>query len=95
MEIPQTWRLVDSYRNLGIPPEYSHFVTSSGPRGKKFASWVRMKFQFFQFEWKTDSDARSQDLPSVDQWCKTIMEDNDGSHPAEPYQRCSQIIFEA
>jgi len=34
-------------------------------------------------------------LPSVDEWRKAISENNDGSHPAEPGQRCSQIIFEA
>ena len=26
---------------------------------------------------------------------ETIREENNGSHPAEPYQRCSQILFEA
>jgi 2-polyprenyl-6-methoxyphenol hydroxylase-like FAD-dependent oxidoreductase len=34
-------------------------------------------------------------MPSVDEWRKIINEKNDGTHPAEPYQRCSQIIFEA
>jgi FAD-dependent monooxygenase len=36
-----------------------------------------------------------QDLPSTDDFRKTMIEQNDGSHPAEPYERCSQIVFEA
>jgi 2-polyprenyl-6-methoxyphenol hydroxylase-like FAD-dependent oxidoreductase len=35
------------------------------------------------------------DLDSPDQWRKRITQQNDGSMPAEPYQRCSQAIFEA
>jgi FAD-dependent monooxygenase len=34
-------------------------------------------------------------LPSVDQWRERILKQNDGSLPREPYQRCSQEIFEA
>jgi 2-polyprenyl-6-methoxyphenol hydroxylase-like FAD-dependent oxidoreductase len=36
-----------------------------------------------------------QDLPSPDEWRKRIKQQNDGSMPREPYQRCSQAIFEA
>jgi 2-polyprenyl-6-methoxyphenol hydroxylase-like FAD-dependent oxidoreductase len=36
-----------------------------------------------------------QDLPSPDAWRKRIRTNNDGSNPREPYQRCSQAIFEA
>ncbi|EXJ73511.1 uncharacterized protein A1O5_03272 [Cladophialophora psammophila CBS 110553] len=35
------------------------------------------------------------DLPSPDWWRAHIKEHNDGSMPREPYQRCSQAIFEA
>ena len=35
------------------------------------------------------------DLPSPDWWRQKIKETNDGSMPREPYQRCSQVIFEA
>ncbi|KIX01108.1 uncharacterized protein Z518_10174 [Rhinocladiella mackenziei CBS 650.93] len=35
------------------------------------------------------------DLPSPDWWYEHIKEHNDGSMPREPYQRCSQAIFEA
>ncbi|KAK5413707.1 hypothetical protein LTR06_005134 [Exophiala xenobiotica] len=35
------------------------------------------------------------DLPSPDWWREHIKEHNDGSMPREPYQRCSQAIFEA
>ncbi|KAL2820938.1 monooxygenase [Aspergillus cavernicola] len=35
------------------------------------------------------------DLPSPDGWRQRIKETNDGSMPREPYQRCSQAIFEA
>ncbi|ETN45772.1 uncharacterized protein HMPREF1541_09605 [Cyphellophora europaea CBS 101466] len=34
-------------------------------------------------------------LPSVADWRQKIKEQNDGSMPREPYQRCSQAIFEA
>ncbi|KPI37044.1 Tetracenomycin polyketide synthesis hydroxylase TcmG [Cyphellophora attinorum] len=37
----------------------------------------------------------SQGLPSPDAWRKRIRTNNDGSNPREPYQRCSQAIFEA
>lgn len=36
-----------------------------------------------------------QDLPSPDVWRQLISDNNDGSMPREPYQRCSQAIFEA
>lgn len=36
-----------------------------------------------------------QDLPSPDTWRTRIKQQNDGSMPREPYQRCSQAIFEA
>ena len=35
------------------------------------------------------------DLDSPDVWRKKMKEQNDGSMPSEPYQRCSQAIFEA
>ncbi|KIW28126.1 uncharacterized protein PV07_07808 [Cladophialophora immunda] len=35
------------------------------------------------------------DLPSPDWWRAHIKAHNDGSMPREPYQRCSQAIFEA
>ncbi|KIY03003.1 uncharacterized protein Z520_01469 [Fonsecaea multimorphosa CBS 102226] len=35
------------------------------------------------------------DLPSPDWWRHHIKAHNDGSMPREPYQRCSQAIFEA
>ncbi|ETI25131.1 hypothetical protein G647_04503 [Cladophialophora carrionii CBS 160.54] len=35
------------------------------------------------------------DLPSPDWWRTHIKATNDGSMPREPYQRCSQAIFEA
>ncbi|KAL3477407.1 FAD binding domain-containing protein [Aspergillus californicus] len=35
------------------------------------------------------------DLDSPDKWRERIKETNDGSMPREPYQRCSQAIFEA
>lgn len=35
------------------------------------------------------------DLPSPDWWREKIRKTNDGSMPREPYQRCSQVIFEA
>ncbi|KAK9427692.1 FAD binding domain-containing protein [Lipomyces doorenjongii] len=34
-------------------------------------------------------------MPSVAQWRESIAKQNDGTQPAEPGQRCSQIIFEA
>jgi FAD-dependent monooxygenase len=34
-------------------------------------------------------------LASPNEWRKLIQETNDGSMPREPYQRCSQAIFEA
>jgi 2-polyprenyl-6-methoxyphenol hydroxylase-like FAD-dependent oxidoreductase len=36
-----------------------------------------------------------QELPSPNEWRAHILEHNDGSMPREPYQRCSQAIFEA
>lgn len=36
-----------------------------------------------------------QNLPSPEQWSKSISETNDGSQPYEPYQRGSQTLFEA
>ncbi|CZR52473.1 related to phenol 2-monooxygenase [Phialocephala subalpina] len=33
--------------------------------------------------------------PSVDEYRKNIIKQNDGTHPLEPYQRISQSIFEA
>jgi hypothetical protein len=36
----------------------------------------------------------SQALPSVNQHREYIRQHNDGSQPAEPGQRCSQIVFE-
>lgn len=36
-----------------------------------------------------------QDLDSPDEWRRRIKETNDGSMPREPYQRCSQAVFEA
>ena len=41
------------------------------------------------------ADQFCQDLPSPDWWRQHIKENNDGSMPREPYQRCSQAIFEA
>ncbi|EXJ79164.1 hypothetical protein A1O3_08665 [Capronia epimyces CBS 606.96] len=35
------------------------------------------------------------DLPSPDIWRERIKRQNDGSMPREPYQRCSQVVFEA
>lgn len=35
------------------------------------------------------------DLPSPNQWRERIKTQNDGSMPQQPYQRCSQAIFEA
>ncbi|KAF1813348.1 hypothetical protein P152DRAFT_481449 [Eremomyces bilateralis CBS 781.70] len=35
------------------------------------------------------------ELPSPNSWRARIREQNDGSMPREPYQRCSQAIFEA
>ncbi len=43
----------------------------------------------------SDTDRTDQDLPSPDWWRSHIKEQNDGSMPREPYQRCSQAIFEA
>ena len=34
------------------------------------------------------------DLPSVDEFRKRIRENNDGTQPAEPWQRLSQAVFE-
>ncbi|MEO7404986.1 MAG: FAD-dependent monooxygenase [Burkholderiales bacterium] len=34
-------------------------------------------------------------LPSVDAWRSRIRTQNDGTLPSEPYQRCSQEVFEA
>jgi 2-polyprenyl-6-methoxyphenol hydroxylase-like FAD-dependent oxidoreductase len=36
-----------------------------------------------------------RDLPSPDEWRTHIKQQNDGSMPREPYQRCSQAVFEA
>ncbi len=36
-----------------------------------------------------------QKLASANEWRKLIKQQNDGSMPREPYQRCSQAIFEA
>jgi hypothetical protein len=35
------------------------------------------------------------DLPSPDWWREKIKNTNDWSMPREPYQRCSQVVFEA
>ncbi|KAE8378186.1 FAD binding domain-containing protein [Aspergillus bertholletiae] len=35
------------------------------------------------------------DLPGPDEWRSRIRDKNDGSMPREPYQRCSQAVFEA
>ncbi|KAL4861563.1 hypothetical protein BDV12DRAFT_180042 [Aspergillus spectabilis] len=35
------------------------------------------------------------DLPSPNAWRERIKKENDGSMPAQPYQRCSQAVFEA
>ena len=35
------------------------------------------------------------DLPSVSEWREKIHSTNDGTQPLEPWQRCSQAIFEA
>jgi FAD-dependent monooxygenase len=42
----------------------------------------------------TDCSVHSQPLPSVDEWRQSIKANNDGTQPAEPAQRCSQILFE-
>ncbi|KAK9482716.1 2,4-dichlorophenol 6-monooxygenase [Lipomyces starkeyi] len=34
-------------------------------------------------------------LPSIDEWRAAIANTNDGTHPAEPAQRCSQVALEA
>lgn len=34
-------------------------------------------------------------MPSAEEWRETIRNENDGSQPAEPYLRCSQIVFES
>ncbi|KAI1498337.1 FAD binding domain-containing protein [Biscogniauxia marginata] len=34
-------------------------------------------------------------LPSVSEWRETIKKQNDGTQPREPWQRCSQKVFEA
>jgi 2-polyprenyl-6-methoxyphenol hydroxylase-like FAD-dependent oxidoreductase len=36
-----------------------------------------------------------QHLPSPDAWREQIAYQNDGTMPREPYQRCSQALFEA
>lgn len=41
------------------------------------------------------TQTKFKDLPSVDEVRAETLNNNDGSHPAEPYQRCSQIIFES
>jgi FAD-dependent monooxygenase len=33
-------------------------------------------------------------MPSPDEWREQIKRRNDGKQPREPYQRCSQAIFE-
>jgi 2-polyprenyl-6-methoxyphenol hydroxylase-like FAD-dependent oxidoreductase len=38
---------------------------------------------------------RVQDLPLPDEWRQRIKQENDDSIPREPYQRCSQAVFEA
>jgi 2-polyprenyl-6-methoxyphenol hydroxylase-like FAD-dependent oxidoreductase len=92
------WGLVESYRSLGVASNYrwdSHFCTSLGPGGKKFSAWVRLQLPDHLIRSITNCPVHFQELPSVDEWRKAISENNDGSHPAEPGQRCSQIIFEA
>jgi 2-polyprenyl-6-methoxyphenol hydroxylase-like FAD-dependent oxidoreductase len=34
------------------------------------------------------------DLLSPDEWTERIRDQNEGSKPREPYQRCSQAVFE-
>ena len=34
------------------------------------------------------------ELPGVNKWARRIRETNDGSQPAEPWQRLSQVLFE-
>ena len=52
----------------------------------------------FDVNFSTGLDGRlitRWDLPSVDEMRIRIRERNDGSMPREPYQRCSQEVFEA
>jgi FAD-dependent monooxygenase len=44
---------------------------------------------------RTQADERVQKIPSVNEQREYIRTHNDGSQPAEPGQRCSQIVFEA
>lgn len=89
------WGLVDSFRSKGVPPHHnfdSHFVTSFGPEGEKLTSWVGLLVKSTR---RGLTQPKFKDLPSVDEAREKILNNNDGSHSAEPYQRCSQIIFES
>jgi FAD-dependent monooxygenase len=84
----------------GVGQEYSFDViisTGLGERGKEITRWVCMIFDrpVNQADGFKKLMQRSQNLPSPNQLRQHIKERNDGSMPREPYQRCSQAIFEA
>lgn len=47
------------------------------------------------FEKRKSTHKCVQRLPPMNEWRENIAKENDGTNPAEPGQRCSQIILEA
>ncbi|RFU24410.1 hypothetical protein B7463_g11929, partial [Scytalidium lignicola] len=77
-------RSTETFRKLGLVDSLrEQGVPSHVPYRCTFCTGIRGKLIT---EWK---------FPSVDEWRKVIAEKNDGSQPLEPWQRLSQIIFEA
>lgn len=78
MEILRMWGLADEFRG------------QDGAVGEEY----RFDSIFYTTMAEGGEILTSWRLPSVKEWRKDIADHNDGSQPAEPGQRCSQIVFE-
>ncbi|KAJ4194764.1 hypothetical protein NW759_016480 [Fusarium solani] len=86
MELFNRLGISQGLRDLGVGQDYSFEVLfSSGlsENGKLISKWVSTSIVLYV------------NLPSPNEWRERIASQNDGSMPREPYQRCSQAIFEA
>ncbi|KAK9246522.1 2,4-dichlorophenol 6-monooxygenase [Lipomyces tetrasporus] len=81
-------RSMEILRMMGIADEMR---TQKGAVGGKY----RFDTLFYTSCGPTGKLLTSWPLPSSDEWRSTIATVNDGSQPAEPAQRCSQVVFEA
>ncbi|KAH7121398.1 FAD binding domain-containing protein [Dactylonectria macrodidyma] len=90
-------RTMELFRRIGIADSFREI-------GNVLA-WNKFSFMCVETKYSCDSIFHSGlseggqtitkwEMPSPDEWRATIKEENDGTQPREPYQRCSQAIFE-